>query len=80
MYCFRGFKIVDFKDKDSGNRIHGLTVYCSFPDDNVTGEMCDKFFFPLSKFEDVCNLVEVGSVLDISYNRFGKVDKIAIIQ
>lgn len=80
MYIVRGFKVVDFKDKDSGNRVNGLTIYCSFPDDSVTGEMCDKLFLPLSKFEDVCNTIDVGSVLDISYNRFGKVDKVFIIQ
>lgn len=82
MYTVVGFKDVDFKDKSSGASVQGVTVYVTFEEENDTklkGLMCDKIFIPLSKFESVCENVKVGSILDISYNRFGKVGNVTLL-
>lgn len=82
MYSVLGFKDVDFKDKNSGDKIQGCSLYVSFSepnDKNLVGQMADKIFLPLAKFEDVILQIQVGTLLDISYNRFGKVQDVIII-
>lgn len=82
MYTVVGFKDVDFKDKSSGASVQGVTVYVTFEeeiDKKLNGLMCDKIFIPLSKFKSVCENVKVGSILDISYNRFGKVGNVTLL-
>lgn len=82
MYTVVGYKDVDFKDKNTGASVQGVTVFVTFEEETdrkLVGLMCDKIFIPLSKFEFVCNNVKVGSVLDISYNRFGKVGNVVLL-
>lgn len=64
-----GFRKLDFLD-DKGTPVKGTQLFTTYPEDGVTGEMCGKTFIregmelpPLS----------VGMVLDITFNRKGKV-------
>lgn len=76
-----GFKIVNFKAKD-GNVIHGLKVYIS--DDSVrvdSGLACDSLFLSdglMNRSGIRAADIEVGDRLQISYNKYGKIQSVSI--
>lgn len=73
-----GVRNLDFKD-DKGNVIQGVNVYVSFPEDGVRGEMTDKLFLSLNKFDSICQLIKPGDEIEVTYNRFGKISKAELV-
>lgn len=73
-----GLRKVDFKATD-GSLIQGLSIYVTFPiEKGGTGLAADKLFLSASKVEMLEQLPQVGDEIDVTYNRWGKVDKIFI--
>lgn len=73
-----GLRKVDFKATD-GSLIQGLSIYVTFPiEKDGTGDAADKLFLSSSKVEMMDQLPSVGDQIDVTYNRWGKVDKIFI--
>lgn len=71
-----GMRRVDFSAQD-GNRITGYSLYCTFPiGKGGTGEGCDKIFLSDNKIAQSNYLPQVGDEINVSYNRFGKVDAV----
>lgn len=75
-----GLKSVNFKDDNTGREISGTSMYVTYEDPNVIGVRTDKFFIrPSMNFE--LNLIKPGStVVDIYFDRYGKVDGFDIIE
>ncbi len=73
---FLGLRDVSFTASD-GRQIEGKSVYISFEEQGVKGMACDKVFvgdgipFPAN--------ITPNAKVDISYNRKGKVEKIALL-
>lgn len=72
-----GVRVLNFTD-EKGNQIQGVNVYVSFPEDNVQGEMTDKLFLSLNKFESICEVIKPGDEIEVTYNRFGKISKVEL--
>lgn len=69
MEKLHGFKPLEFPD-EKGNLVKGTNLFTSYPEDGVIGEACGKLFI-----RDGMELppLTVGMMLDITYNRKGKV-------
>lgn len=78
MYEIVGKKRVDFKPKNSDDRVDGLTVYVTYEEDKVQGLATDKIFLSTTKFGDMFSDLKVGTLIEISYNKFGKVDSVHV--
>ena len=78
MYEVVGKKRVDFKPKGSDDKIDGLTLYVTYEEDKVQGLATDKIFLSTTKFGDMFSDLQVGTLIEISYNKFGKVDGVKI--
>lgn len=72
-----GTKKVDFTTAD-GKNIQGTTLYLAYEAENaeVVGMVTDKIFVPAAKMPK--KALVVGSDIDITFNRFGKVDSIYV--
>ena len=71
----QGFRQMDFKGSD-GKQVKGTTLYASYPEDGVTGEVTDKFF--IKPEVSIPKGVAIGKTLDIGFNRRGKVETIVL--
>lgn len=67
-----GFRRVDFVDDRSGREFAGITLFTSFKDADVTGEMVERFYIADNLGLDFSNVVP-GTQLDLEFNRRGKV-------
>lgn len=74
LYILLGYRKLDFTT-DDGNAVKGTQLFVRFPEDGVTGEMCDKLFV-----RDGVELPALtpGMTLDISFNRKGKVAAVKV--
>lgn len=73
-YVLLGYRPLDFTT-DDGNAVKGTQLFVRFPEDGVTGEMCDKLFV-----RDGIELPALtpGMTLDIRFNRKGKVAAVKV--
>lgn len=67
-----GLRRVDFVDDRSGREFAGTTLFTSFKDSSVTGEMVERFYIADNLGLDFSD-VQPGSQLDLEFNRRGKV-------
>lgn len=79
-----GFKSYNFKDKSTGDQVQGTTIFLQEPikSDNGSGLSTDKFSLSPQKVKDLpCSLLDlVGCQVELSYNKYQKVDKITVIE
>lgn len=68
-----GKRPVSFTAKD-GKEITGTTLYLGYEAEGVEGMVTDKVFISAAKMPK--NDIVVGSEVDISFNRYGKVEAI----
>lgn len=78
-----GIEKVDYVKKD-GTPASGVKLYYteSVPSNKkLEGECCDSLYIPSTRFVDlpVLNDLEIGTEIDISYNRFSGVKDIKIL-
>ncbi len=79
-----GVRVIDFEGKD-GNKIHGLKIFISYEDPNVTGFITDNKFLSgalCSKLGiDLKTLsAYVGQVVDIECDLSGKILSISSVE
>lgn len=77
IYTVLGHRKVDF-DTDDGKHISGFSVFLSVPRDGVTGVATEKFFISMDKFRS--SPFKPNDRVRISFNRYGKVDRIAVVE
>ena len=72
-----GYKRSNFVSKE-GNQITGIKVYCTYPltGDDADGVGCDSFYLSDAKLARCGYTPLVGDEVNVSYNRFGKVEMI----
>lgn len=71
-----GIRNVDFTAQD-GNKISGMSIYCSYEiTKNGEGYAVEKIFLSDRKMNDCGYVPSVGDEVNITYNRFGKVDRV----
>lgn len=76
-----GVKRCDFKAQD-GNQISGYQVFATDTIDSKygTGYECEKLFLSDQKLKNgVYPLPDFDDVISVSYNKYGKVDRIDIL-
>lgn len=61
---------ISFTTKD-GNTINGTNIYVEHLENGVEGCMCEKFFLNSNTFD--ASKISVGVMLDLEFNRFGKI-------
>lgn len=69
-----GFKKTSFTPKDSSDVISGVNLYVAYPDTNVEGEKCERFFLSdrkIGKFHPA-----VGIEIAVEWNKYGKVEAV----
>lgn len=72
-----GIRKVDFNAQDTGNRITGYSLYCAYDiTKNGSGVGVDKIFLSDKKLADCGYFPEIGDEINVTYNRYGKVDSI----
>lgn len=80
-----GIEKISYLRKKDNTQVEGLKLYCTWSDErnkNLEGEMCETVYIPASRFDSISCLyeIEVGNEIRISYNRFGGVDDIRILE
>lgn len=73
-----GRRRLDFMPTNGDNRIDGLNLYVCYEDDNVTGVATDKIFLPFAKFGEQFDSLTVGTLIEVSYNKYGKIQAVHI--
>lgn len=75
MFTVIGIQKVDFKAQD-GNVIKGTKLYLTFDKDYVDGKACETIFV-----KESISLVgiEVGDLITVNYNKFGKVQDVKLV-
>ena len=71
-----GVQLVDFSNQN-GEVIKGTNLFVAYPHDRVVGLKTDKFFI---KQSIDCTRIKTGDRVDISFNRYGKVDSLNIVK
>ena len=71
-----GVQLVDFSNLN-GDVIKGTNLFVAYPYDGVVGLRTDKLFI---KQSIDCSRIKTGDRLDISFNRYGKVDSLNIVK
>lgn len=79
-YIVIGIEHRSYVSKKTGKNVEGYNLYLSQepdrPDTRVIGVRCfSEWLSPQSYPDDI----EVGSVVSISYNRFGRVDSVTVV-
>ena len=64
------------KAKDTGAVLKGVSVFVLADDTKVTGRLADKFSLSDEKLNDCGWYPQVGDIVEVSYNRYGKVDTV----
>lgn len=77
-----GFKSVNFENND-GEKIEGLKIFYSYPEENTCGEAADSSFVRPSVFDSFSVNVEqladnIGCVMDFEFDRKGKLVGLSI--
>lgn len=72
-----GLGKVDFETRD-GNRIIGYSVFVTFHRSGVDGLAAEKFFISDSKFS--ASPFKLGDIVEIFFNRYGKVNSIVPVK
>lgn len=73
-----GIQKVDYVSKKTNQPVTGLTFHVLGSRKDVEGEACETIF--VSSRSDVpVEDVKVGSVVEVSYNRFGSVQDIILV-
>lgn len=72
-----GFRHLDFSD-NNGKKVVGDKIYITDDSNtNITGVSTDAVFLPDGKLNFKLSL---GQVVDIRYNKYGKIDNISLIK
>lgn len=69
-----GYKPVSFQ-ANSGETIKGISLYLSFPDEQVIGEMAERYF--LRNVSNLSKELKIGDKIDVTYDRKGKIESIS---
>lgn len=76
------FKIIGFQHQDinfkDGRQVTGWKIYCIEQRDKVTGYACESFF--LSDQKAGGYTPKLDDVIDIFWNRWGKLDGIKLVK
>ena len=72
-----GIRNVSF-DAQDGKHISGVSLFCSYPiTKNGFGVGVDKIFLSDAKLGYCGYMPELGDEINVTYNRFGKVDSVS---
>lgn len=74
-----GFRDMSFKGND-GSQVSGRQFFFTMKDDQVTGLTAGKFFLSAAVLANVGYVPNVGDVVEVYYNRFGKVSHIRLAE
>lgn len=69
---FVGYRHVDYVAKD-GRKVEGYNLYFTEERDGVIGVAVYDAFVSVACFEDYFSCVEVGSTVELIYNRYAKI-------
>lgn len=72
-----GWRDMSFKGND-GQPVQGRQFFFLMDDSQVTGQMAGKFFLSAQALTTVGYIPGVGDVVEVYYNRFGKVSQIRL--
>lgn len=72
-----GMRDVNFKDRETGRTIAGTSLYVSYPiEGEGVGEASEKYFI---KPDVDISAVKVGDDIEVSCNRYGKVQRVYVL-
>ena len=69
-----GYSWSQFKAKDSGETINGVSIYMTEERKNTTGLACERVYVTDKKLNGYKPVI--GDDLYIAYNKYGKVDEV----
>lgn len=72
-----GVKKTSFTAKDTGDVISGYNIYCLYDVRGVEGRACERLFVTSAKLGQY--VPAVGDVVEVVYNRFGKVASVTLV-
>lgn len=75
-YTVEGFKPYKMTVRETGEVKEGVTVYCSYTNENITGVGMEKFSISNEKLGAVS--LKVGMQIAPYYNKYGKIEGISV--
>lgn len=76
-YTVEGTKPYMMTVRETGEVKEGLTVFCSYMDEKITGKGMEKFSISDEKLEG--EDIKPGDSIQVVYNKYGKVDGIILV-
>ncbi|NLH02396.1 MAG: hypothetical protein GX488_11055 [Clostridiales bacterium] len=76
-YTVEGFRPYKITVRETGEVKEGVTVFCSYTDEHITGTGMEKFSISNDKLGVVS--LKVGMLIAPIYNKYGKVDGISVL-
>ena len=78
-YTVIGIERRSYVSKKTGNKVEGFNLFLSQEVDaeNLLGVRCFSEWLPLELYSDE---IEVGSVVSLGYNRFGRVAFVTVVE
>lgn len=71
----QGLRPYEFEDKQ-GKVVKGVSVYCSFTDEHISGTGVEKFSISDEKLGDIA--LKLGMEVEPLYNKYGKISGLNI--
>lgn len=72
-----GIQAVDYVSRKTNKQVIGTTLHISYSSNNVNGEAVESVFISDRSNVSLAD-VKVGSLVDLSYNRWGSVDNLTL--
>ena len=77
IFTVQGYRPYSMTAKDTGELIEGVTVFCSFENEKITGSGVEKLSISKKKLGDF--KLAVGQQIETLYNKYGKVESIRAV-
>lgn len=72
-----GMRKFEYTSKRTGNKYSAANIYCSYEAADTLGVRCESVFLAADK---VPGSLQLGSEINILYNRFGNVESIELVK
>lgn len=70
-----GIQDVNYVSRKTNNPVSGTTFHVTYPKEGVEGVVCESIFVSSRSDIQVAG-IRVGDTVDLSYNRYGSVDRL----
>lgn len=76
-----GYRNIDFTDRD-GKRVQGIKFYVAdpIPVGLGSGDKCEGYFVSVQRLQNGFSCPQIGSEVDCVFNRYGKLERLVLLE